>query len=229
MTLHPSACAAMLLAVAAASGPARCGTLAPSVSIVVMQDLGALHARSLLDQLERQFSEFPTAVDQDAAEQAVRKTMAALESKDAFTDWAAYQGLRSHHDRNQSGPLAMLAQWQIFRNRLKTMDDSLLRVEEFSFGKKRGMVAADAPPEFHELEYVIYERNALIARELEVYAYVSGLDHALVMYTLIEEPFFDIDDPIVDRMFEPEFVIMVRRTLDLHRERMYPQIVESNE
>ncbi len=229
MTITHSLCAAILTTLAAPLAPAGSSPTAPSAPLIQIEQSATTHYRLLLDQLERQFNDLTSAPDQNEATRAITRTMAALASKDVFTDWTAYQALRKYLDGHRSGPLATLAQWQIFRNRLKTKGDSLLKIEEFSFGKKRGMVAADAPPEFHELEYVIYERNALIARELEVKAYVSGLDHALVMYTLIEEPFFDIDDPIVDRMFEPEFVIMVRRTLDLHRVRMYPQKVETNE
>lgn len=229
MTTTPALCAAILFTLTAPLAPAGSSPTARSAPLIQIEQAATTHYRLLLDQLERQFNDLPSAPDQNEATRAITRTMAALASKDVFTDWTAYQALRMYLDGHRSGPLASLAHWRIFRNRLKFMDDSLLRIEEFSHGKKRGLVAADAPPEFHELEYITYQRNALIARELEVKGYVSGLDHPLVMYGLIEEPLFDFNDPIIDQIFEPEFVIMVRRTLELHRERMYPKQVESDE
>jgi hypothetical protein len=203
----------MLLAVAAASGPARCGTLAPSVSIVVMQDLGALHARSLLDQLERQFREFPTAADRDAAEQAIRKTMAELESKDAFTDWTAYQGLRLYRWNTESGPLMAIAIWKVFHDRLKAKDESLLRIRLVQEHRKRGLVPIDPADRLPEPEPTFRQENELAARVYEVDLYLRNIRTGVAYFTMFEPPYFDIENPIVARIFDPEFVVHVKADL----------------
>lgn len=178
--------------------------------------LPALHYELLLEQLEQQFSLVQNAEDFDVATAAVKQTMTVLASKDVFPDWTAYQGLRLYRWDRESGPLVTLAVWQIFRDRLKAKDDSLLRIKLVEEWHKPGLVPIDPAARFPERAPRFREVNELEARVREVASHLQNIRTGMVYFTIVQEPFFDIENPIVARIFDPEFVAIVKDDIDRH-------------
>lgn len=200
------------------TAPGICDRTCCSISSVASEGLPVMHYFYLLQQLESQFQDYYMGEDQEAAADAIRRTMAALASKEVFADWTAYQALRAHRAGTTSGALATLAQWQIFRERLKSKDESLLSMKRAEVQRTRGgLVAIDAPAKFHELETIVYVENEMEARAQEVGLYVESLGAQVAVFVLIEEPPFDMADPAVGRFFDPEFILLVNRYLKLQQ------------
>lgn len=218
MTTTPALCAAILFTLTAPLAPAGSSPTAPSAPLIQIEQAATTHYRLLLDQLERQFNDLPSAPDQNEATRAITRTMAALASKDVFTDWTAYQGLRLFGWDRDTGPLVTLAIWSVFHERLKSKDESLLRIRMVQEHPKRGLVPQDPAPRFPEPAPTFRPENELALRVYELDLFLQNIRTGMAYFTMFEHPNFDLESPIFARIFDAEFLTDVKADLERRRE-----------